>query len=86
MSIEITCDNCGKRNIGRSYTGQRLTTKVGRIQTETIVAVDDRWNGGHLCYECLVGHLQVAISAGENSGAQPPAGRSVYPEGVTDHA
>ena len=49
MSTKCFCDRC-KCEV--SNTG-RLIRKLGRFQAEVISCVDNVWNGGHLCQECV---------------------------------
>lgn len=80
MTVKRTCDCCGKDDIGRSYTSNRLRTKIGNVECEVMVAIDNVWNSGDLCYECLVAHFHTAFSAGENSEAQVDGRTLFYPE------
>jgi hypothetical protein len=46
------CDVCGNE-IPQKRAGKRLLFKKGRVTAEIMVAVDDTWNAGHVCAECL---------------------------------
>ncbi len=49
--IRYFCDVCGK-DIS-NYKQQRLQGKVGRLNIEVLTAIDNCWNGGHVCEDCI---------------------------------
>lgn len=51
MSITRRCDKCGKKM--KDHEVKRLKKTLGGISVEIIVAVDDVWNAGDVCWTCI---------------------------------
>lgn len=47
----VFCDGCGKDIT--DYQSSRAVGKLERITVEIMVAVDNVWNGGHACEDCI---------------------------------
>lgn len=56
------CDACGTE-IPRKEAGKHLLFERGRVTAEIMVAVDNTWNAGHVCADCL----REVIAQGEAS-------------------
>jgi len=48
--IKLFCDNCGAA-ISEDFN--RTIFKLGKVTVDVIVAVNDVWNKGHTCLECV---------------------------------
>jgi len=64
--IKVFCDICGKEITGKS--NEKLKGKVGRLSFDVLTAIDDVWNGGHVCVECL--RKAVIATAEEKASLQ----------------
>ena len=51
--VKYYCDACGNE-IQSDTIGKRWAFKRGRIVAEVMVAIDNTWNGGHYCLDCLL--------------------------------
>jgi len=66
--IIYSCDVC-KKTVEREYVSNRLIRNKGRVTIEVMVAVDETWNKGDVCLDCLLDVM--------NNGTEPK-GRKVY--------
>lgn len=60
--IKYFCDICGKE-LSRQNQG-RIKVRRGRVSVEVMTALDDGWNSGHLCHDCII---DVIVAYGERS-------------------
>ena len=51
--IKHFCDVCGDQ-VQRNSVSQRLTRARKTVTVEVLVATDGVWNGGAICYDCLL--------------------------------
>lgn len=49
--VRYFCDGCG-REIPKGE-GDRLTHRVGRVSVEVMTAVNNTWNAGCVCHDCV---------------------------------
>lgn len=63
--IRFFCDICGK-DITESGQATRMTGKQGRLQYEVIVAIDNVWNGGHVCWDCIYKAIEQTVKEKAN--------------------
>lgn len=63
--IKYFCDVCGKEILPKTEDAKRLIFKHMRLTVEIITAIDDTWNAGNVCHDCI--RLAVALSADKNN-------------------
>lgn len=51
MAVHLSCDMCGS---GIDKSANNSVFEFGNIKVRTQVAVDDVWNGGHICVSCVM--------------------------------
>lgn len=49
--FRVFCDICGEDIT--NYKADRAEGKNGRLRVSVMTAVDNVWNGGHACEECI---------------------------------
>lgn len=48
------CDSCDNEiPKGQNCVGSRIQLELGRVRIEIMVAVDNTWNNGHVCEDCI---------------------------------
>lgn len=52
------CDVCGKEVEIRDCVTSRYTPKLGKVRCEVMIQIDEVWNSGSICLECLLKVLQ----------------------------
>jgi hypothetical protein len=62
--VKYFCDICGAE-MSREDRG-RIKVRRGRVSVEIMTALDNRWNDGQICHNCIV---DVVVAYGERSSS-----------------
>ena len=65
--IRYFCDVCGKEITREMPDNRRLTAEAGRLRIEVVTAIDNAWNGGHVCHDCIRAAI-AATAKGQDNG------------------
>jgi len=60
--VRYFCDICAKEMSRQDQ--ERIKVRRGRVSVEVMTALDNGWNGGQICHDCIV---DVVFAYGEHS-------------------
>lgn len=74
MAVQLSCDVCGN-NIEKSDNGTIF--EWGNAKVRVMTAIDNVWNGGHICLSCIMNTVL-------NGGVEEPNPATRFNAGYRD--